>query len=116
MENAFDAISRIESLMAAALVDADDNLLGWCANSAIDADTLRIVCHSAATILGVLAGQPYPAHTFSAAFGDKTLIARSMPSGTFIALLDSPANDEVLVWLWNQVEPALRQAGMKVEP
>jgi hypothetical protein len=114
MESAFDAISRIESLMAAALTDENDHLLGWCANSAIDPDSLRVACRTASTILGVLASQPYPAHTLSAAFGDKTLIARSLPGGAFIALLDSPSNDEVLAWLWNQVEPALRGAGVRL--
>jgi len=49
------------------------------------------------------------------AFGNRTLVFREGPSGLFLAYLDSPTNDAVLKWLFEQVEPLLEAEGVKLE-
>ena len=56
-----------------------------------------------------------PAHTGAAAFGNRTLIFREGSQGIFMAYLDSPTNDAVLAWLFDQIDPLLDAEGIKLE-
>lgn len=109
MGEAFEQIARIDRLIAAAMTGTDGNLLGWCANSAIPPETLLHLCGLADEVLDTLRGQMREALVGSVALGERTLIFRQYPAGVLVIWLDSPVNDEVLDWLWRQVDSALRQ-------
>ena len=55
-----------------------------------------------------------PAETGIVAFGNKTLVFREGAPGIFMAYLDSPTNDAVLKWLFDQVNPILEAEGVKL--
>lgn len=115
MNKAFEHISLIQGVIAAAFISAEGKLEGWCANSAISSDKLCFIGETCQVILSANRGEQRPAHTGAAAFGNRTLIFREGPSGLFLVYLDSPVNDAVLAWLWQQVNPLLAAEGIKLE-
>lgn len=115
MERTFEAISQIETLIAAALVGPQGDLLGYCANSAIDPERLKMVAQSCHSVFSTASHWSYLTDCAVAAFGDRTLIARHYPGGVFVAFLDSPVNDDVLTWFWEQVHPLLAESGLEMD-
>lgn len=109
MDKTFEQIAGIEAVMAAALISPLNQLLGWCANTAIAPDKLLAVGEACRSLLDSLRSDQYEAKIGSAAFGSRTLVYRHYPRGVFIVYLNSPVNDEVLAWLWNQVDPLLAE-------
>lgn len=107
MDKAFEQIANIEAVMAAALVSPLNQLLGWCANSAIPPEKLLAIGESCRSMLDSLRSDQYGATIGAAAFGDRTLVFRLYPRGLFLVYLNSPVNDEVLNWLWPQIDPLL---------
>lgn len=107
MDKAFEKISGIETLMAAAFVSPLNQMLGWCANTAIAPEKLLQIGEICRSTLGSLRADHYEARVAAIAFGKRTLVVREYSSGIFIAYLDSPVNDEVLQWLWDQVDSLL---------
>ncbi len=102
-------------MIAAALVSHEGKLVGWCANSAISSDHLAFIAETCRVILSANRAEQRYAHTGIAAFGNRTLIFREGDAGLFLAYLDSPTNDAVVVWLWEQVLPFLAEEGIKFE-
>ena len=94
--------------MAAALISPLNQMLGWCANSAIAPEKLLAVGESCRSMLDSLRSDQYGANVGYAAFGDRTLVFRLYPRGLLLVYLNSPVNDEVLDWLWVQVDPLLK--------
>ncbi len=115
MNKAFEKIALIEGLVAAAFVSETGKLGGWCANSVISSDNLCFIAHTCQVILSANRAEQRPAHTGVVAFGERTLVFREWESGLFMAYLDSPTNDAVLKWLFDQVVPLLEQEGVKLE-
>jgi hypothetical protein len=115
VNKAFEKISLIQGVIAAAFVSADGKLEGWCANTAISADKLRFIGETCRVILSANRGEQRPAETGAAAFGNRTLIFREASAGLFLVYLDSPVNEAVLAWLWAQVIPLLEAEGVKLE-
>ncbi len=115
MNKAFEKIALIEGMIAAAFVTEEGKLAGWCANSVISPDNLCFIAETCRTILSANRAEQRPANSGVAAFGEKTLVFREGPSGIFIAWLDSPTNDAVLKWLFDQVNPLLAEEGIKME-
>jgi hypothetical protein len=115
VNKAFEQISLIQGVIAAAFVSTEGGLEGWCANSAISSDKLRFIGETCRVVLSANRGEQRPAHTGTAAFGYRTLIFREGPSGLFLVYLDSPVNEAVLTWLWAQVNPLLDAEGIKLE-
>ncbi|PAW79427.1 MAG: hypothetical protein B9S32_02490 [Verrucomicrobia bacterium Tous-C9LFEB] len=109
MDKAFEQIGRIEAVMAAALISPLNQMLGWCANSAIAPEKMLTVGESCRSMLDSLRSDQYEATVGCAAFGERTLVFRQYPRGLFLVYLNSPVNDEVLNWLWAQVDPLLSQ-------
>lgn len=109
MKEVFEQIARIESVTAAALVTPLNRLLGWCANSAIAPEKLLVVAESCRSMLDSLRAENYETTSGYAAFHDRTLVFRLYPQGLFIIYLNSPINDEVLCWLWAQIDPLLER-------
>ncbi len=107
MNKAFDQIATIESLMAAALISPFNEILGWCANSAIAPEKMVAAAEACRSMLTSLRGDRYAANQCCIAFGDRTLVLREYPTGLFLVYLNSPVNDEVLDWLWAQIDPLL---------
>src|ERR1700690_64705 len=98
-------------MIAAAFVSEGGKLSGWCANSVISPDNLFFIAETCRVILSANRAEQRPAHTGIVAFGNRTLVFREGPSGLFMAYLDSPTNDAVLEWLFEQVNPILEAAG-----
>lgn len=115
MEKSFEAIGKIETLIAAALVDSEGKLMGWCANSAISPQRLVMVAQASSGVFTTVSHWSYLTDCAVAAFGEKTLIARHYPCGVFIAFLDSPVNDDVLAWFWRKLHPLLEEAGLELD-
>ena len=115
MNKAFEKIALIEGLVAAAFVSEGGKLAGWCANSVISPDNLCFIAETCRSILSANRAEQRPAHTGIAAFGNRTLVFREGASGLFMAYLDSPTDDAVLEWLFDQVTPLLAAEGVKVE-
>ena len=115
MNKAFEQISLIEGIIAAAFVSTEGKLLGWCSNSAISPDSLNFVAETCRVILSANRAEQRAAHTGVVAFGNQTLVFREGEPGLFMAYLDSPTNDAVLVWFWEQVNPLLELEGIKLE-
>ncbi len=114
MNKAFEKIALIEGMIAAALVSEEGKLLGWCANSVISPDNLCFIAETCRTVLSANRAEQRPAETGIVAFGNKTLVFREGPPGIFMAYLDSPTNDAVLKWLFDQVNPILEAEGLKL--
>ncbi len=102
-------------MIAAAFVSPEDKLLGWCANSAISPETLFFIAETCRVILSANRAEQRHAHTGIAAFGDRTLIFKEGEGGLFVAYLDSPTNEAVMEWLWDQVNPLLEEDGIKID-
>jgi hypothetical protein len=113
VKKAFEKIALIEGMIAAVFVSGEGKLAGWCANSVIAPDNLCFIAETCRTILSANRAEQRPADLGVAAFGNKTLVFRESPSGIFVAYLDSPTNDAVLRWLFDQVNPLLEAEGMK---
>ena len=114
MNKAFEQIALIEGMIAASFVSNDGKLLGWCSNSAISPEALNFVAETCRVILSANRAEQRAAHTGVAGFGNRTLVFREGPAGLFIAYLDSPTNDAVLTWLFDQVNPLLEAEGVKL--
>lgn len=114
MNKAFEQIALIEGIIAAAFVSEEGKLLGWCSNSAISQDALKFVSETCRVILSANRAEQRSAETGIVAFGNRTLVFREGAAGIFMAYLDSPTNDAVLNWLWEQVNPLLEAEGIKL--
>lgn len=114
MNKAFEQIALIEGIIAATFVSPEGKLLGWCSNSAISQEALKFVAETCRVILSANRAEQRFAETGVIAFGDRTLVFREGEVGMFMAYLDSPTNDAVLVWLWEQVNPLLDAEGVKL--
>ena len=115
MNKAFEQIASIQGLIAAAFVSDDGKLAGWCANSAISPENLCFIAETCRVILSANRAEQRTAHTGTVAFGSRTLVFRESEAGLFMAYLDSPTNDAVLAWLFDQVKPLLEADGFKLE-
>jgi hypothetical protein len=115
VNKAFEKIALIEGMIAAAFVSDEGKLTGWCANSVISSDNLCFIAETCRAVLSANRAEQRPAHTGVVAFGNRTLVFREGAAGIFIAYLDSPTNDAVLKWLFDQVNPLLAAAGVKLE-
>ena len=102
-------------MIAAAFVADGGKLAGWCANSVISPDNLCFIAETCRVILSANRAEQRAAHTGVVAFGNRTLVFREGGAGLFIAYLDSPTNDAVLKWLFDQVNPLLESEGLKLE-
>jgi len=116
VNKAFEQIALIEGMIAAAFVSSEGKLMGWCSNSAISPDALSFVAETCRVILSANRAEQRAAQTGVVAFGERTLVFREGEDGIFMAYLDSPTNDAVLVWLWEQVDPLLEAEGIKLNP
>ena len=101
-------------MIAAALVSQEGKLLGWCANSVISAGNLTFIAETCRSVLSANRAEQRPAEMGVVAFGNRTLVFRESTQGLFLAYLDSPTNDAVLRWLFDQVNPLLEEAGVKL--
>jgi hypothetical protein len=113
MNKAFENISLIQGMIAASLVAEDGTLSGWCANSAISPDNLRFIGETCRVILSASRAEQRAANLGAVAFGNRTLVFRESRAGLFLAYLDSPTNEAVLSWLFEQVEPMLAEEGVE---
>ncbi len=114
MNKAFEKIALIEGLVAAAFVSEEGKLCGWCANSVISPDNLCFIAVTCQGILSANRAEQRAAETGVVAFGNRTLVFREGKVGLFMAYLDSPTNDAVLAWLFQQVDPLLEEAGVSL--
>jgi hypothetical protein len=115
VNKAFEKIALIEGVIAAAFVSDTGKLAGWCANSVISPDNLCFIAETCRSVLSANRAEQRAAHTGAAAFGNRTLVFREGEPGIFVVYLDSPVNDEVLQWLFGQVDPLLAEEGIKLE-
>ena len=112
MNKAFEQISLIQGVIAAAYVSGDGQLAGWCANSAISPENLRFAGETCRVILSANRAEQRAANLGAVAFGNRTLVFRETGNGLFLAYLDSLVNEAVLKWLFEQVEPMLEEEGI----
>lgn len=115
MNKAFEKIALIPGMIAAAFVADEGKLAGWCANSVISPDNLCFIAETCRTVLSASRAEQRPAFTGVVTFGERTLVFREGPPGIFMAYLDSPVNDQVLAWFFDQVNPLLAAEGIKLE-
>jgi hypothetical protein len=115
VNRAFEKIALIQGMIAAAFVSDVGQLAGWCANSVISPDNLCFIAETCRVVLSANRAEQRAADTGIVAFGNRTLVFREGPSGIFLAYLDSPTNDAVLKWLFEQVDPLLAAEGIKLE-
>ena len=115
MNKAFEKIALIEGMIAAAFVTTEGKLGGWCANSVISPDNLFFIAETCRVVLSANRAEQRPANVGVVAFGNRTLVFREGEHGFFMAYLDSPTNDAVLKWLFDQVLPLLEADGLKLE-
>ncbi len=115
MNKAFEKIALLQGMIAAAYVSDEGKLGGWCANSVITPDNLAYIAQTCRSVLSANRAEQRPARVGVVAFGERTLVFREAPAGIFIAYLDSPVNDAVLEWLFDQVTPLLAEEGVKLE-
>jgi hypothetical protein len=115
VNKAFEKIALIEGMIAAAFVSENGKLAGWCANSVISPDNLCFIAETCRTVLSANRAEQRAAETGVVAFGNKTLVFREGAMGIFMAYLDSPTNDAVLKWLFDQVNPLLEAEGVKLD-
>jgi hypothetical protein len=113
VNKAFKEIALIQGLLAAAFIE-EDKLVGWCANSVISPENLTFVAATCRDILSANRAEQRTAHTGTVAFGERTLVFRESGSGLFLAYLDSPVNEAVLQWLFDQVNPLLAAEGVSL--
>ena len=115
MNKAFEQIALIQGMIAAAFVSPEGQLAGWCSNSAISPENLCFIAQTCQVVLSANRAEQRAAFSGVIAFGERTLVFREGEAGIFMAYLDSPTNDAVLDWLWEQVNPQLEAAGVKFE-
>ncbi len=115
MNKAFEKIALIEGMVAAAFVSDEGKLMGWCANTVISPENLCYITETCRSVLSANRAEQRPAQTGVVAFGNRTLVFREGAAGIFLAYLDSPTNDAVLAWLFDQVNPLLAAEGVKLE-
>ncbi len=115
MNKAFEKIALLEGVIAAAFVSDGGKLAGWCANSVISPDNLCFIAETCRSVLSANRAEQRAAHTGVVAFGSRTLVFREGEPGIFMVYLDSPVNDEVLKWLFGQVNPLLAEEGIKLD-
>jgi hypothetical protein len=115
VNKAFEKIALIEGMIAAAFVSENGKLAGWCANSVISPDNLCFIAETCRTVLSANRAEQRAAETGVVAFGNKTLVFREGAMGIFMAYLDSPTNDAVLKWFFDQVNPLLEAEGVKLD-
>jgi roadblock/LC7 domain-containing protein len=115
VNKAFEKIALIQGIVAAAFVSDAGKLLGWCANSVISPENLTFIAETCRSVLSANRAEQRAAHTGVVAFGSKTLVFREGELGIFVAYLDSPVNDEVLIWLFGEVNSLLAEEGLKLE-
>jgi hypothetical protein len=108
----FEQIALIPGLIAGAVVLEDGKLAGWCANSASPPDHLELVGVTCRAILSATRAEQREAHTGVAEFGARTLVFRGGVAALFLAYLDSPVDDAVLSWLFDQINPLLAGEGI----
>jgi hypothetical protein len=113
VNKAFEKIALIQGLMAAAFVTAEGKLAGWCANCAISPDNLAYIAETCRVILSANHAEQRTAHTGVVAFGKRTVIFREGEAGILLVYLDSPVNEAVLTWLFDQLGPLLEAEGVK---
>lgn len=106
---------QIEGMLATAFVNFDNTLAGWAANTAINPEQLQQIAQTCAHIFQSMSSDDQTLLTGNVAFGERTLVMRQFAEGMLIIYLDSPVNNEVLVWLWDQVMPLLSEAGIVAE-
>ena len=100
-------------MIAAAFIPEDGNLAGWCANSAIPPESIGFAARTCRSILSASRGERRPASLGMVAFGSRTLVFREgMEEGLFLAYLDSPVDEDVLSWLFAQIDPLLAAEGV----
>jgi len=102
-------------MIAAAFVTEEGKLSGWCANTVISSDNLCFIAETCRVVLSANRAEQRAAETGIVAFGTRTLVFREGAAGLFLAYLDSPTNDAVLKWLFDQVDPLLAAEGIKLE-
>jgi hypothetical protein len=115
VNKAFEKIALIDGVIAAAFVSEAGKLAGWCANSVITPDNLCFIAETCRSVLSANRAEQRAAHTGVVAFGNRTLVFREGEAGLFMVYLDSPVNDEVLKWLFDQIDPLLAEEGVKLE-
>jgi hypothetical protein len=115
VNKAFEQIARVPGLIAAAFVNHDGKLAGWCANSAIAPERLGLIGVTCRSVLAASGSEQRDARLGWAVFGQRTLVFRAGPSGLFVAYLDSVINDAVLEWFFAQVKPHLAAEGIALE-
>ncbi len=103
----------IQGMIAAAFVSEEGKLVGWCANSAISPENLRFIGENCRVMLSANRAEQRAANLGAVAFGNRTLVFREGGGGLFLAYLDSPTNEAVLSWLFEQVEPMLAEEGIE---
>ncbi len=86
------------------------------ANSAIAPEDLCFVAETCRGILGASRGEGREASLGAVAFGRRTLVFREGGTGLFLCYLDSPADEEVLSWLFGRVDPLLAAEGIAFHP
>lgn len=112
MKQVFEQIARIPGLIAAAFVTGEGNLAGWCANGAISPKNLTFIAETCRAIFSASRGERRPASLGAVAFGNRTLVFREGKESLFLAYLDSPADEAVLSWLFDQIDPLLAAQGI----
>lgn len=112
MNRAFEQIARIPGLIAAAFVSEEGKLAGWCANSAISPENLTFIAETCRSVLSATREEQRPASLGAVAFGNRTLVFREGTGGLFIAYLDSPTDEAVVSWLFEQLDPLLLPHGI----
>ena len=115
MNKAFEQIALIQGLIAAAFITGEGKLTGWCANSAVSPDNLAYIAETCRVILSANRAEQRAAHTGVVAFGKRTVVFREGEAGLLLIYLDSPVNEAVLKWLFDQVNPLLEEEGVKFE-
>jgi len=81
----------------------------------ISPENLCYIAETCRSVLSANRAEQRPAQTGVVAFGNRTLVFREGAPGIFMAYLDSPTNDAVLTWLFDQVNPLLAAEGIKLE-
>ena len=119
MDKAFDKIQLIQGGIVAAWLlpeaPSGQELLGWCANSALAPETIASIGLSLDSAISRLRHRGYDSHSMVLSFGDRTIVARRYGGGLFFAWLDSPVDDSVLEWFWPQIESALSETNVDLE-
>jgi hypothetical protein len=115
VNKAFEKIALIQGVVAAAYISEGGKLVGWCANSAISPDNLSFIGETCRVILSANRAEQRAAQLGTVAFGERTLVFCEDEAGLFLVYLDSPVNEAVLNWLFDQVKPLLETEGIHLK-